>query len=1264
MASIVLAGIGASMGAGFTSMTAGALLGKLGGHMLGSVIDQSLFGHNADNATEGRRLNEISVQTAGYGNIIPIVYGNVKIAGNIIWASKIKEHKQTTTQTYGNKFSEVSHSHTDYHYTLSFAIALCSGPITSVDHIWADDLLLDKNNKSIRIYYGTEEQLPDSLICSIEGNDKTPAYRGLAYVVFENFNITAFGDRIPNFSFEIKKSLTNKDSVENLITAVNMIPGSGEFVYDTQIQKKSFGGYAGNNKDSQTFISIGYKENINCHNDQNKANSLVSLDELKKTLPNVKWIAPVVTWFVNSLNAAETKVKPGVEFTSGAITEPDLWHVAKYDRENACIIKTTNSRPIYGGTVSDSSIVRYVKELKKRGYNVMFYPMLFVNLFDKPWRGRISCDPKHTKEFFRGEDGYNAFILHYAKLVRDHIDAFIIGSELVKLTSVYEDQNIKNVPYRSFPCVDELKFLASEVRKVLGPKVKITYAADWSEYHHTEGGWYHMDSLWDSPDIDVVGIDAYFPLTDIQQSDYNLNNVIESWNKGEGYDFYYSDNERTKKEHLGEAYAWKNIEWWWKNEHYNPNGQKTSWRPKSKKIWFTEYGFPSVDLATNQPNVFHDPTSIESGFPRHSKGLIDISAQRLGIEATERKWQNSEMIENKFLWTWDARPYPAWPDRLDYWSDGLAWFKGHWVQGKLGAVTLSRLLIDLAVKAGLNENDINISQISDIVEGFVINNHTTVREIIENLQNIYFFDVSEINYKIHFTSRLGKTVNNIPFADIVYSYDKKIQKSNFDIAELINIQTIQEFDLPSHVDINFINRNNFYNVSNQYAKRMQSNSKFKLIFNVPLILEEVKAAKVAETILYNAWTERHHYSFALPIKYAYLKLTDLVSLNVENHEHTIRITGIEFGKNYQMRITGVSEDLSLYHNLSIGDISNLINTKDKNNLLNAEISKTEFEIIDIPLTINEEQYKRLNDSGQKNNNISNNTSRILIAASGESKSWYGCELSISNDSTDLGKFLLNKAERGVIGKIASTFAVSNVPKRLGGTFDKDSFVTVNLLSGKLYSVTEDELLSGANLALVGDEILQFQNAELIGESQYKISHFIRELCYVDNDERSSNLKTHNIGDRFVLLDQNITLYDAAVSGTISGANYPSRSIKDIGVKFSAKSLMQTGQVISNDEFIHEKTVNINYAAAKPLPVTHLRSRQNIDGSVTVFWHMMMGDFSCELKIMSNDEVLNCFLIENTNEYKISAELLSKANKIILTTFNQVFGYGDLQTLTF
>src|SRR5271170_3059177 len=192
-----------------------------------------------------------------------------------------------------------------------------------------------------------------------------------------------------------------------------------------------------------------------------------------------------------------------------------------------------------------------------------------------------------------------------------------------------------------YPAVDALVSLAATVKGILGSGVTVTYAADWSEYHHTDGGWYTLDPLWASSNIDVIGIDAYFPLTGAPQDGYDVATVMAGWTSGEGYDWYYSDTARTIQVSLSPPYAWKNIAWFWNNTHTNPNSTTTAWTSQMKPIWFTEYGFPSVDGATNEPNVFYDPTSVLSGFPYFSQGRVDFMAQRIGLTATLAQWAGS-----------------------------------------------------------------------------------------------------------------------------------------------------------------------------------------------------------------------------------------------------------------------------------------------------------------------------------------------------------------------------------------------------------------------------------------------------------------------------------------------------------------------------------------------------------------------------------------------------------------------------------------------
>ncbi|MFM7028367.1 MAG: phage tail protein [Chakrabartia sp.] len=82
-------------------------------------------------------------------------------------------------------------------------------PGQRVRRIWADGKLLRgaagdfKVATGFRFHSGAEDGAPDPLIAAVEGAGQTPAYRGLAYCVFEDLAVESFGNRIPLLSFEL-----------------------------------------------------------------------------------------------------------------------------------------------------------------------------------------------------------------------------------------------------------------------------------------------------------------------------------------------------------------------------------------------------------------------------------------------------------------------------------------------------------------------------------------------------------------------------------------------------------------------------------------------------------------------------------------------------------------------------------------------------------------------------------------------------------------------------------------------------------------------------------------------------------------------------------------------------------------------------------------------------------------------------------------------------------------------------------------------------
>lgn len=309
MAQLVLSNVGRAVGAQASSggvsvlgqQVSGAAIGETIGALAGAAIDQALFAPRYN----GPRIADLHVTQSREGAAVPNVYGRMRVGGNVIWAARFNE----TSQTSGGKGGPRT---TSYVYTLSFAVALCEGPVSRVTRIWANGEPMDLQNVNLRFYPGDESQAPDALIEAVEGAGQAPAYRGTAYVVFEDLSLEAFGNRMPQLSFEVERPV-GTDRLEDRVTGVNLIPGSGEFAYATDVIQRE--------------ISLLEFAPENMHTPNGEPDFVASLDHLLATFPNLSHVNLIVGWFGDSLDCAQCQIRPGVKRRDRK-TKPWSWSVA------------------------------------------------------------------------------------------------------------------------------------------------------------------------------------------------------------------------------------------------------------------------------------------------------------------------------------------------------------------------------------------------------------------------------------------------------------------------------------------------------------------------------------------------------------------------------------------------------------------------------------------------------------------------------------------------------------------------------------------------------------------------------------------------------------------------------------------------------------------------------------------------------------------------------------------------------------------------
>ena len=633
MATILLSAAGAAIG-GLSSGTVlgltGAVIGRAVGATLGRVIDQRLLGQGSEVIEQGR-MDRLRLNGTAEGAPVARLFGQMRLGGQVIWATQFREE---VTVTGGGKGAPPQPRTASYSYSVSLAVALCEGEIARVGRVWADGAEIAQTEITMRVYRGTDDQMPDPKMEAVEGAGLVPAYRGIAYVVIEDLDLTPYGNRVPQLSFEVirpakPEMLDSPPQPSQAIRAVAMMPGTGEYALATTSVSYAHG--------------FGNSVSANVNTASGEADFLRALDNLQGELPNCGATSLIVSWFGDDLRAGQCLIQPKVEQQEADGAEMP-WVVAGATRASAEAISQVDGRVIYGGTPADASVIEAIAALNAAGQEVMFYPFLLMEILEGsglpdpwsetgeqpalPWRGRITGDKApgvagtadetaaadaQVADFFGAaaasdfsvtggqvsysgpaEWRYRRFILHYAALcaAAGGVESFCIGSEMRSLTQLRGADG--------FPAVQALIDLAAEVRALL-PDAKLSYAADWSEYfgYHPQDGsgdvYFHLDPLWADANIDFVGIDNYMPLSDWRdgqdhtdaewRSIYNLEYLRANIEGGEGYDWYYgSDDGRDAQRRLPIAdgaygedwiYRYKDVREWWSNRHFERrNGTK------------------------------------------------------------------------------------------------------------------------------------------------------------------------------------------------------------------------------------------------------------------------------------------------------------------------------------------------------------------------------------------------------------------------------------------------------------------------------------------------------------------------------------------------------------------------------------------------------------------------------------------------------------------------------------------------------------------
>lgn len=202
----------------------GAQIGAAVGETLGGVLFPA-------KQPDGPRLGDLTIQSAAMGAPIALSAGTMRLAGQIIDSTEIKE---TPGHTGGKGGALGGGGQTVYSYSVTMAISFgrgLLGPAKDVLRMWGDGkLFYDKTGTALvslpglkfKFYPGDEAQLPDPSLEALHGAGNVSAYRDQSYIVFTDLPLANFGNHPPNITAEFAFSSTSPVQHEVVLTGTSL----------------------------------------------------------------------------------------------------------------------------------------------------------------------------------------------------------------------------------------------------------------------------------------------------------------------------------------------------------------------------------------------------------------------------------------------------------------------------------------------------------------------------------------------------------------------------------------------------------------------------------------------------------------------------------------------------------------------------------------------------------------------------------------------------------------------------------------------------------------------------------------------------------------------------------------------------------------------------------------------------------------------------------------------------------------------------------
>lgn len=1056
----------------------GGGIGGQFGYLLGTVIGNLVA---PGSGGKGPRIHDLTVTGSSYGAPIARGYGVIRKNGNIIWSSGLHETKKTHGGGFGTPET------IEYKYDATFAISFGTGLATGVTRIWADSKLIYDithttgalpddfikiNGLKFRFYPGSETQLPDEDITAAVGTGLVPAFRGQCYILFDKLPLKQFGNKVPNITAEI------------VYTGTEVVPANA-FKLGTPMPSGALV-----EASTETFAIDWDRGYAYCVDDVGGGGAntgirrfpLSSLEEDRQSTAE----HAVAQTYADDLGVPHGSTGilgtgPMCVMYSGAILVNGARHFLLFNSQPYLVIDPDTLREVARCGVWDTT---NSWPTASTGSTPIMHYGTTVNV-----PGQLGIQDWALVAYQTGTTPSMALLYHAPP------SPFLTGGGLCVAWSSTLDLSTEALPHLNGLCTGRMNDRFGFAHAVMGrnyttagtdnvqfwtwrvppaPPMSDIFALVFSSLPGAGAG--VLGAIASSVTGGVQNLRFSRTPAQVLPGETSLRSVSQvCYDSSDDTLIFWAQKDSNGRWYVIKIEATGDHDIVWRTDLGTapsaPSGPMNQTRITNDRLaWHTTTSMFLIDTVTGEVLINNSTAYRPTGYTTvGTKGAYNSEA---GF------WIGLSGDTDSVVW----KTYPELRDHNPAYLDDI-------VADICGVVDLGAVDIDVTDLA------------TDTVPGYVISRQMSARDGIVPLMAGYFFDGYESDFKIKFKKRGGAVARTIPEAELV-------RKNPEDEAAVETRK--QEVEMPMKLGVTYMDKDNDYQTSTQYSKRIlapssSSSSLDEATVELAIACGADQAKQTSEKALYSAWVERTTYQGGTGPKHLDLDPSDVVTLTLEDGTISrARLLQTGVGEGFETELGAVMEVSGQFTSTAVGDPG----SPNPNTVPN---QYTKTILLDIPLLVDEDA---IHDYDL--------VPMYYAMASLDGRAWNSGTLWRHYDTDSFYSSVGRSTDEATWGYVATPLGDPDTPFAT----DYVNIFTVRLVNNAdvIASCTHTEMLEGANMAalikLDGTvEVIGFQNATLNGDGSYTFDTLLRgrrgtdTMCY-----------DHEPGETFVLLNLEDDIY--------------------------------------------------------------------------------------------------------------------------------------------